>query len=51
MPFVTEELWQHLNGWPRAQAGLDPWQQSIMVAPWPQAEDAPADPAAERERL
>jgi valyl-tRNA synthetase len=42
-------LWQHLNGWPREQEGRDPWQQSIMVAPWPQAEDAPADPAAERD--
>jgi valyl-tRNA synthetase len=49
MPFVTEELWQNLNGWPSAQAGLDPWQQSIMVAPWPQAGEAPADPAAERD--
>ena len=49
MPFITEELWQHLHGWPAEQAELDPWQQSIMVAPWPQADEAPADPSAERE--
>ena len=49
MPFVTEELWQNLNGWPSAQEGLDPWQQSIMVASWPGVDDAPADPAAERD--
>src|SRR3954467_7059488 len=38
MPFLTEELWQHLLGWPSEQAGLDIWQQSIMVAPWPSAD-------------
>jgi valyl-tRNA synthetase len=49
MPFLTEELWQHLLGWPSEQEGLDPWQQSIMVAPWPDAGEAPADAAAERD--
>src|SRR5205814_577303 len=43
------ELWQHLHGWPSADAGRDPWQQSIMVAVWPQADEQPADPAAERD--
>ena len=38
-PFVTEELWTALTG-----------QETIVVAPWPQAGDVPfADPAAEAE--
>jgi valyl-tRNA synthetase len=38
MPFVTEEIWQ------RFDAG-----ESIVVAPWPVAADAPSDPGAEEE--
>jgi len=39
MPFITEEVWQHLphDG------------PSIMVSPWPQAEPEMIDPAAEAE--
>ncbi len=36
MPFVTEELWTALTG-----------GASVMVAPWPQASEQDADPAAE----
>ena len=39
MPFVTEEIWQKL---PRAGEG-----ESIMVAPFPRADDAKTDAAAE----
>jgi valyl-tRNA synthetase len=47
MPFLTEELWQHLNGWPSRNDTLPKPEQSIIVAPWP---DAPAtDDAAERD--
>ena len=45
MPFVTEELWQNLK------SRLSPeWQTagSIMVAAYPEAEDAAIDPEAER---
>ncbi|HET9016993.1 MAG TPA: valine--tRNA ligase [Thermomicrobiaceae bacterium] len=39
MPFVTEELWQHLP-----HAG-----ESIMVAPWPETDEAHRDARADRE--
>ena len=39
MPFVTEELWQKLPG----------TDESIMVAPWPDALEFPLDDEAERE--
>ena len=45
MPFVTEELWQNLK------RGLaSDWQvgDSIMVAPYPEAEASAGDPEAER---
>jgi len=45
MPFITEELWQNLK------AHLPPdWQkaESIMIAPYPEAEEAAIDPQAER---
>jgi valyl-tRNA synthetase len=38
MPFITEEIWQHL---PHEGS-------SVMVAPWPQAEDGWIDPEVER---
>ena len=38
MPFVTEEIWQRF--------GVG---ESIVVAPWPRASDAPRDEEAERE--
>jgi len=44
MPFLTEELWQNLKkrlGWPETD--------SIMVAAYPEADEAMIDPAAEAE--
>ncbi|RLA92663.1 MAG: valine--tRNA ligase, partial [Deltaproteobacteria bacterium] len=38
MPFITEEIWQRLP-----HVG-----ESLVVAPWPEAEDVPADEAASR---
>ncbi|PZS00662.1 MAG: valine--tRNA ligase, partial [Candidatus Chloroheliales bacterium] len=35
MPFVTEELWQHLNGFPANDETLPKDKRSIIVAPWP----------------
>ena len=45
MPFITEELWQNL----RQRLPAD-WQEteSIMVAPYPVADESTADPEAER---
>jgi valyl-tRNA synthetase len=45
MPFVTEELWQHLKqqlpiGWQKSE--------SIIVAPYPEPDDKALDPEAER---
>ncbi|MCJ7832411.1 MAG: valine--tRNA ligase, partial [Actinobacteria bacterium] len=46
MPFVTEELWQHLKGAASASAGgfiePDAWGEALITAAWPQAE-APMD--------
>ena len=44
MPFVTEELWHHLPG----RGGVDR-EGYIMVAPFPKADHALEDPAAEDE--
>jgi len=43
MPFVTEEIWQHLTG--------GRWQgvESIMIAPWPEVDEALLDEEAERD--
>jgi valyl-tRNA synthetase len=35
MPFLTEELWQHLHGWPSRDGGTTTGEQSIMMAEWP----------------
>ncbi len=43
MPFITEEIWQRIA----PLAGVA--GQSIVVAPWPNAADFPADAAAEAE--
>jgi len=49
MPFVTEELWQHLKGAASASAGgfiePDAWGEALITAAWPQAE-APMDEEA-----
>jgi valyl-tRNA synthetase len=47
MPFVTEELWQNLHGWPSRDESLDKRQQSIIVAEWPTA--LSTDDEAERD--
>lgn len=41
MPFVTEELWQHLRKY------LPNAPESIMIAPYPKADESALDPAAE----
>jgi valyl-tRNA synthetase len=44
MPFVTEEIWQHLKAaWP---GGAD-WGESLMMARWPDADGARLDAQAE----
>ncbi len=35
MPFLTEELWQHLHGWPSRDESLPVDSRSIMKAEWP----------------
>ena len=52
MPFITEEIWQHLRATGSKEARrLSRWQielpESIMVAPWPRA--GGLDEAAERD--
>jgi valyl-tRNA synthetase len=43
MPFVTEEIWQHIED--RAQ------QESIMNAPWPKIDESQINIVAEREMI
>ncbi|MFH1002751.1 MAG: class I tRNA ligase family protein, partial [Chloroflexota bacterium] len=45
MPFLTEELWQHLR---RYRPDGMPEVESIMVADYPRADDSLVDPEAER---
>ena len=45
MPFVTEELWQSL----RPHLPPDSREDSIMIAPYPSAEEEAVDPEAEAE--
>ncbi len=42
MPFVTEEIWQHLKA-----AGGQEWGEALMIAPWPQADESRLDAQAE----
>jgi valyl-tRNA synthetase len=46
MPFVTEEIWQRLT---RILPKEDTLPDSIMIAPYPQADTSRFDPAAEAE--
>ena len=46
MPFLTEELWQYLHGWPCKRSDLPKEQQALIVAPWP--EPLEIDEQAER---
>jgi valyl-tRNA synthetase len=44
MPFVTEEIWQHLKAaWP----GGREWAESLMITRWPQVDEARLDSEAE----
>ena len=44
MPFVTEEIWQHLKAaWPGGQF----WGESLMISRWPEAEAPQRDEEAE----
>jgi valyl-tRNA synthetase len=44
MPFVTEEIWQHLRAaWP----GSDAWGEALMIAPWPEVAKDQRDDEAE----
>jgi len=44
MPFVTEEIWQHLkSAWP----GGREWGEALMIRPWPQPDAARLDSQAE----
>ena len=45
MPFVTEEIWQHLRPYSSAVSGY----QSIMLSPYPQVEPSLFDDEAERQ--
>ncbi|MEO8285792.1 MAG: valine--tRNA ligase [Chloroflexota bacterium] len=47
MPFLTEELWQHLHGWPSRDDALPANEQSLMMAAWPTPGKIDAD--AERD--
>ncbi|MFO7168848.1 MAG: class I tRNA ligase family protein, partial [Chloroflexota bacterium] len=53
MPFVTEEAWQYLTGAQRSAQGDgasgQPASRSIMVMPYPQADEQLVDEAAERD--
>jgi valyl-tRNA synthetase len=44
MPFVTEEIWQHLKA---AAPGAGDWEESLMITPWPGMDEAGLDAAAE----
>jgi len=46
MPFVTEEIWQHLKA---AWAGAASWGESLMIARWPRAGDTQLDRQAEED--
>ncbi len=44
MPFVTEEIWQHLKA---AWADGETWPGALMITPWPEADESRLDDAAE----
>jgi valyl-tRNA synthetase len=44
MPFVTEEIWQHLKA---AWSDGDDWAESLMISHWPQADETLLDAEAE----
>jgi len=45
MPFITEEIWQHLRqAWASETAR---WSEALIVAPWPRADESLIDKEAE----
>jgi len=44
MPFVTEEIWQHLKA---AAPGGGSWPEALMICPWPEVDEAQLDDQAE----
>jgi valyl-tRNA synthetase len=44
MPFVTEEIWQHLKA---AWSSGDCWAESLMITSWPKTDQAQLDDEAE----
>jgi valyl-tRNA synthetase len=47
MPFVTEEIWQHLKAaWPGAECC---WEEALIITPWPKADPALRDDQAEED--
>ena len=47
MPFVTEEIWQHL----KKAAGDKKWPEALIIAPWPAAGDTDAAAEADMAQL
>jgi len=43
IPFVTEEIWQHL----KRAAGAESWPEALMIARWPEVDESRIDPQAE----
>jgi valyl-tRNA synthetase len=49
MPYVTEEIWQHLKrAWP---SGASSWLEALMMCPWPRADKALLDDEAESDMV
>jgi len=44
MPFVTEEIWQHLKA---AAPDGGSWPEALMICPWPEVDEAQLDDQAE----
>jgi len=44
MPFVTEEIWQHLKA---AAPNGGSWPEALMICPWPEVDEAQLDDQAE----
>ncbi len=55
IPFVTEETWQQLKGAFEASGlGIAPangWEEALIIADWPQADEQDSEAAADFERL
>jgi valyl-tRNA synthetase len=49
IPFVTEEIWQHLKQAQGVGQGADEWPEALMIARWPEPDEALIAPPAEAE--